>query len=114
MLSLHNKKRSAEFFDGIKMIMRCPVCNSEFKQIEAKVVEENDDSHLVHICCKRCLTSVLAVITMNDLGATSLGLVTDLTVDDVQKFKHGEEVNFDEAIEMHKILETEDLSLLIK
>jgi hypothetical protein len=68
------------------------------------VLEERDDAHLVHIQCATCGSSIVALILSSSVGLTSVGLITDLTGDDVLHFKDVGRVTSDEVIELHNLL----------
>ncbi|MFH1173170.1 MAG: hypothetical protein V1692_01410 [bacterium] len=96
---------SSNFFnEGLKLISYCPVCNSRYEQVEAKIVEEKDESYLVHLKCRRCQSSVLALITASALGLTSVGLITDLESYEVVKFREEPAVSADDVLQAHLFL----------
>ena len=73
---------------AVKLVAKCPICGHRYKQDQAKVIEEQGESHLVHIQCDKCFSGLVAVIYQAGMGIHSHGLVTDLTADDVFKFKN--------------------------
>ncbi len=72
------------------------------------MVEENDEAHLIHIECRNCGSSIVALVLTGTMGISSVGLVTDLTSEDVQRFKGGNEVTVDDVIDLHQILQGEE------
>jgi len=95
------------FNDHQALITHCPVCGLRYNPLEAKVVEEVNNAHLVHIKCRHCQGSILAVIAASALGISSVGLITDLSGDDVIKFKQAEPISFDDVIAGHQFLKKE-------
>ncbi len=93
------------FNEGLRLISHCPLCESRYSPLEAKVVEEREGVHLVYIKCRKCLSSVIALILSSNLGVSSVGLVTDLSFDDLIKFKDAPNITIDEVIELHQLLE---------
>jgi len=91
--------------EGLKLISYCPLCNSQYNPMTAKILEEREDAHLIHIECRRCNSSIIALILTGGIGISSVGLVTDLTSDDVLKFKDMEEINSDDVLTLHNVLE---------
>jgi len=74
--------------------------------MEAKVLDEKEDGHLLHIRCKKCWNSILALVLVSNVGVSSVGLVTDLVFEDVQKFRAEDaEVTVDDVLEIHALLE---------
>ena len=93
------------FNESLKVISSyCPVCHSRYNPIEAKILEENDEAHLVHIRCRHCQVAILALVLVNNLGVSSLGLVTDLNSEEVLKFKDLPPVTCDDVITTHQLL----------
>lgn len=92
------------FHEGLKLISYCPVCNNRYDQVEAKILEERDDAYLVHLKCRRCYSSVIALITAGALGVTSVGLITDLESTEVMKFRGQPNITADDVIKIHLLL----------
>lgn len=95
------------FNDNTTLITHCPVCSLRYDPLEAKILDEGDNSHLVYIKCRSCKSAILAVIMANNLGISSVGLITDLTGDDVLKFRETVAVHCDDVIEVHQFLNKE-------
>lgn len=67
------------------------------------MLDERDEAHLVHIQCARCGSSIVALIMSSGIGITSVGLVTDLTGDDVLRFKDEASLTADEVLTVHEL-----------
>ena len=92
------------FSDNPTLITHCPICNARFNPLEAKILQEGDTTHLVHVKCQYCHSAILALIVVNNLGVSSVGLVTDLHHDDVLKFSEGKAISIDDVLEVHQEL----------
>lgn len=92
------------FNDNPTLITHCPVCNLRYDPIEARILEEGDNAHLVFIKCRDCASAVLAVIVSNNMGISSIGLITDLSAEDVIRFKQRGKISVDDVIEVHQFL----------
>lgn len=90
--------------EGIRLLTSCPLCNTHYNFLEARVLEAHGDSHLLYLQCAKCFAAIVILILMGDLGMSSFGLVTDLTSDDVLRFKEGEAVTSDDLLELHAAL----------
>ncbi|MBU0706904.1 hypothetical protein KKG41_00855 [Patescibacteria group bacterium] len=90
--------------EGIRLISYCPLCNTQYNPLSAKVLEEKDDAHLVHINCKKCNSSIVALILSSALGVSSVGLLTDLSGEDALRFKKSSRVNDDDVINLYSLL----------
>ncbi|MFA6271874.1 MAG: hypothetical protein WC693_02055 [Patescibacteria group bacterium] len=87
--------------EGIKLISYCPLCNTQYNPLSARILDEREDAHLVHIKCKSCNSSIVALVLNGAIGISSVGLITDLTSDDVLKFKDGDEVTSNDVLDLH-------------
>lgn len=91
------------------MISYCPLCETAYNPMEARILDEKEDGHLLHIRCKKCWNSILALVLVSNVGVSSVGLVTDLVYEDVQKFRTGtSEVTVDDVLEVHELLENDN------
>lgn len=87
------------------MISFCPLCETNYNPMEARVLGEKEDGHLLHIRCKKCWNSILALVLVSNAGVSSVGLITDLTYDDVRKFSGRDTtVTTDDVIAIHQLL----------
>ena len=82
--------------------------------MEARVIDERGETHLMHIRCKKCAHSILALVLTSGIGVSSMGLLTDLTFDDVVKFRQAAPVTTDDVIAFHEILAGSEASVLGK
>ncbi len=78
----------------------CPVCDAPRKYLSYVPLVQKS---IVHITCKKCSGNVLAFLSHNDIGTMSVGIVTDLSVDEAQKFMSSESVDFDDVLVLHEI-----------
>lgn len=99
------------FSDNPTLITHCPVCNLRYDPLEARILEEGENAHLVYINCKDCRSAILAVIVANNMGISSLGLITDLSADDVINLKTVKPISVDDVIEVHQKLSREKVSI---
>lgn len=90
--------------DNLKFVSYCPLCNSAYNPLEAKILEEREDAHLVHVRCRQCQSAIVALIVAGGLGVSSVGLVTDLSSDDVMRFKNDAPLTIDDVLELHQQL----------
>ena len=98
-----------ENFENLKVISSCPICSARYHSAEIRILEERPDAQLVYIQCRKCRSSVLAVVLANQLGISSVGLVTDLNGEDVLKFRRQNVVSRDDVLDAHVGLQRPDL-----
>lgn len=86
----------------------CPLCGARYTSYDAKIVSEKEGAYLLHTNCSQCGSSVVVTLVANQLGISSVGLVTDLTFEDVVKFKDEERIEDNELLEAYNFLEEWD------
>ncbi len=102
------QKNSMEWSEGLRLVSYCPVCETRYNPMHARVLGKDGETHLLHVQCKKCRNSILALVLVNQVGASSVGLLTDLTYEDVVRFKLNNQVSIDDVIDVHEFLEQED------
>lgn len=91
--------------ENVSLVYYCPLCENKHHPSEVKMIDENENSRLMYLKCKRCGTSVTAVVFPNPFGVSALCVVTDLTSRDVMKFKRSSaEVYTDDVLELYKVV----------
>lgn len=95
---------SSSPLDNLRLISYCPLCNAHYNPAEAKILEQKDGAHLIHVECTVCRSSIVAVVIMGGMGISSVGLITDLTSQDVLRFKNTRPINEDDVIEAYRAL----------
>ncbi len=102
--------KSQSIQEGLKMMAECPLCKQAYSEQKAKVIEEKNSAHLVHITCPHCLHSILALIIVSKVGMSSVGMVTDLNVNDVRRLKRLGPITEDELLNFYSLLQKEKLN----
>lgn len=87
--------------EGLKLVSFCPVCETRFNSMHARILAREGETHLLHVVCRKCRNSILALVVVNDIGASSVGLLTDLSYEDVMHFRSSESITLDDVIEAH-------------
>lgn len=90
--------------DNMQLVTRCPFCSAEYDLDGAQVIGEENDATMVYIACSECESSIVAIVAMSGLGVVSLGLVTDMTVEDTKKFIKEKPVTSDEFLLIYELL----------
>lgn len=88
--------------DSLRLVSSCPLCDTRYAPAQARVLSEKEDTRLVHATCRKCGSATLALVVENDAGGSTVGLVTDLSHDDVLRFHRGRRVSTDDVIEIHE------------
>jgi hypothetical protein len=108
MAALHSAQPSQFYDQGIKLISYCPLCESSYNPRQTRVLGEKEDSHLLHIQCGNCSNAILALVLISAVGVSSVGLITDLCHDEVDRFKDAPAISTDDVIEVHHLLQNEE------
>ena len=95
------------FGDNLTLITHCPFCNLRYNHLKARISEEGENTQLIYIQCQHCQSAILVLIVAGSLGITSIGLVTDLSSEDVLKFKAAKPINCDDVIKIYQFLNEE-------
>lgn len=73
--------------------------------METKMLGEDGDTRLVYVQCGKCRHALLALVLVNQVGASSVGLLTDLSYEDVLRLRENPKVSVNDVIDLHRILE---------
>ncbi|NQV89856.1 hypothetical protein HQ487_00440 [Candidatus Uhrbacteria bacterium] len=92
--------------EGLKLVSFCPVCDTRYNPMEARILEQEGETHLLHVQCRKCEHSILALVLVNRVGASSVGLLTDLSYEDVLRLKTARSVTIDDVMDVHSAFET--------
>ena len=95
------------FNDNTSLMTHCPVFNLRYDPLESRVLRERGAGHLVHVSCGFCRSAIIAIIITNSVGINSIGLVTDMTADDVMKFGGNQPLTSDDVLEAYQFLHRE-------
>ena len=102
----------SKFPEGLRIISHCPVCHYNYNQAEVRILEELESAQLIYIRCKNCHSAIVAMISINSIGISSVGLVTDLDGVEIQKFKEMSEVSGDDVISVYQNLKNHKEGIL--
>ncbi len=108
--SAHLSHFLEEHFHGVAS---CPLCKKKYDPLEARIVVTEDGSELVHVECQRCRGAILAAVTNADAGTSVVGVVTDLSPDDLFRLRAREPVTSDDVLALHAALSADHGSELL-
>jgi len=87
--------------DTLKMLSYCPLCNKEHPSSDANMLGTEGDMCVWHIRCRFCSNSMLALVLKNKDLVSSLGIVTDLSCEDVSRIVRQSSVSLDDVLRTH-------------
>jgi len=91
--------------NSIRLIRKCPSCNSAYTEKDVKIIEQTDEGVLLHFSCSACSCSLLAQVSELPFGIVGSAMLTDLESGEVLKFKNEGEVVIDDVLEVYQELE---------
>ena len=104
---MYNKKTNNNSHNGSpspSFLAYCPLCESKYDSFRAKVIDSRGDSRLLHTQCSKCGAYIISLISATPFGLSSIGIISDLSSDDVLKFKDQPKITCDDVIEFHQII----------
>ncbi|MBU0598001.1 hypothetical protein KKF61_03305 [Patescibacteria group bacterium] len=105
----NKKKKQNELLANVSgLISYCPLCNSSFHPRNVSIISEGDNIQLLHATCQYCSSAAVILLVVGDIGVRSVGLVTDLTQQDICRFSHSDYVSSDDVIGLHGIFNVEN------
>ena len=122
---LPNNKKADSWRKTLKLISHCPVCGKDYKaeagkrfdltkscrvaSIETRRKNESD-ARFVHFTRNHCQSHFMAMVMVMPKGTSTVGMVTDLSLKDVEKLHKMLPISVDEAIEAHTMINSPDFN----
>ena len=101
-MKFNGSESSLSFFqEGLRLMARCPLCQTRYQPNLVKVIAEREDAYLVHVMCAKCRSAVVALVFANIFGVNSVGVLTDLASDEVLQVQQ-RVVQADDVIEVYE------------
>ncbi len=88
----------------LQLVSYCPLCQAPARPQKIRILEAKEDSQLIHVDCSSCHSSILALVINSNYGVASVGLATDLSEEEVIRFKEASLVTADDVIAIHDLL----------
>ncbi len=96
---------------SLKFISRCPVCNSDYKSEAIKLFANESEAKFVHFTCESCQSHFMAMVMTLPKGISTVGMITDLSFQDVQKLHNISPLSIDEIIEGRQFIYSSDFKI---
>lgn len=98
------RKPYIEHTNPFELIALCPLCQARYEPYFAKMLKSSPEAHLWHVMCRHCLHAMMIVVMFDEQGIDSVGLVTDLSSDEVLRLSMSQTISTDDCIEVHTLL----------
>lgn len=89
---------------GLRLVSYCPVCEIRSKSMHARTLAATGETKLMHIQCHKCQNAFLTFVLVSQVGASSVGVLTDLGYEDVVRFRSKQNVSVNDVINIHEQL----------
>jgi len=90
--------------NGLTLVKQCPLCTHLYTEAEVRILEEESGTQLLHITCATCQHAMLTFVMTSQLGTSSIGMLTDLTVSDVLRMRDRDPISDDDVLQFHTVL----------
>ena len=107
---LPKSKKEDSWRKNLKFISHCPICGQNYKSDAGKLFVNESEAKFVHFTCHHCQSHFMAMVTVLAKGMSTVGMVTDLSLKDVQKLHKLSPITVDETIEAHKFINSSDFN----
>ena len=87
--------------ETLRILAQCPVCQQKRDTVEARVLEEEDGARLVHLRCQSCGNSMVNLLVQDPNGISAMGVLTDLSADDMVRTRHQSPVTEDDVLDAY-------------
>ena len=81
----------------------CPLCKARYQPNLAKIIAEKEDAYLLHVPCAKCHSAVVALVSASAFGVSSVGVLTDLTSDEVLAANRGP-ISSDDVLDLYRAI----------
>lgn len=87
-----------------KLLSVCPHCKAQYERLDTAVITQNRDAELLHVKCRSCQGSLVALLFSTGPLISSIGLVTDLSQEDVVRLQQAEPLSENDLLACHEWL----------
>jgi len=86
------------------VIKKCPICEKEFEESKINILDFNTSKQIIHSTCSNCKHSLVFILENTDIGGILIGILSDLSLEDVKKFTNKKEFDENDLLESYSIL----------
>ena|SRR3989339_115101 len=97
-------KSPSQLFEKLRLMKKCPFCEHNYDAKKVVVLEEQEENRLVHVTCSECNSSILHIVVVTPIGLNTMGIITDLTAEEVLRLRRGPGVTEETLLDFHKFI----------
>lgn len=85
-----------------EFVNKCPLCGKKIDIGSAKVIETKEEGpSLLFVECRECKGSAILAVINDVFGVVSFAVVTDLTMDDIERMQGAKKISSDEILDIY-------------
>lgn len=111
---LANNSNPDSWRKTLKLISHCPVCSRDYKSEAIQLFANESEAKFVHFTCEGCHGYFIAMVMTLAKGVSTVGMITDLSFEDVQKLYKLPSISVDETIEAHQFINSPDFITAVR
>lgn len=93
-----------------KILRTCGVCAKEYHDKDITLIDRQDEVSLLHIQCPHCKHSMLAWLGPTLVGMGLVGMITDLSRQDMIRARSRGSLSEDELLEFYNVIHNQSLA----
>ncbi|MFA5211620.1 MAG: hypothetical protein WC414_03965 [Patescibacteria group bacterium] len=86
------------------VIKKCPICDQDFEEKNSHFLQGKAEKNVIHNTCSRCGHSLIFIIENTKIGVALLGLLSDLSLKDAEKFIIKNNFSENELLDSYQII----------
>lgn len=91
------------------LVRQCPLCQRAYRFKQMTIIESWDTNQFVHVRCDGCQVAMLLLLVSTPLGMSSIGMLTDLSADDVKHFRTAEPISEEDLFSFHESIQKRNI-----
>ena len=97
----------------MKLVQKCPVCNTDYHEGRVDILVEGDFGFLAYLTCGICSSNILVKVMTMSHGLIGNAILTDLSAAEVMQFAATEDLESNSVLEFHQLI-SKDSSFIEK
>lgn len=96
------KKKPSLPKEALQFLSFCPVCETRESGVDVRSLGVDGEVRLWYVQCRICSHALLSMVIERGEQVSSIGIVTDLSIDDLYRVKHQKSVTIDDVLLTHE------------
>ncbi len=87
-----------------RLIANCPFCMRQYDPLQAQLVGSTGNTHIWYVSCVVCRHALMVAVLITEGGVNSVGIVTDLQLEELTKYRDFSPITADDCLLLHASL----------